>query len=77
MAYLKGRGVCIFIMGNACGSVNDATVVVVGGGTSETSGEGIDRASLGLPGTQLAFLQAVRAAAIAAKKPLATVVVQV
>jgi len=37
---------------------SDATIVVVGGGTSVTSGEGVDRASLGLPGLQLQFLQA-------------------
>lgn len=54
----------------------DAVVVVVGGGTSVTSGEGIDRASVGLPGVQLPFLQAVRDAAVASKKPMATVVVQ-
>jgi hypothetical protein len=39
--------------------------------TSVTSGEGDDRASMGLPGTQLAFVQAIRAAAVAAKKPFA------
>ena len=50
---------------------NDAAVAVVGGGTSVTSGEGDDRASLGLPGTQLAFVQAIHAAALAVKKPLA------
>lgn len=50
---------------------NDATVAVVGGGTSLTSGEGDDRASLGLPGTQLEFLQTVHAAALTAKKPFA------
>ena len=44
---------------------------VVGGMTSVTSGEGDDRASMGLPGTQLAFVQAIRAAAVAAKKPFA------
>ena len=55
---------------------NDASVMVVGGGTSVTSGEGFDRASLGLPGGQLAFVQAIRAAAVSAKKPLAVVVVQ-
>jgi len=52
----------------------DAVVVAVGGGTSVTSGEGVDRASLGLPGQQLAFLQAVREASMG--KPLATVIVQ-
>lgn len=55
---------------------NDASVMVVGGGTSVTSGEGVDRASLGLPGGQLAFVQAIHAAAVSAKKPLAVVVVQ-
>ena len=54
----------------------DATVVVVGGGTSVTSGEGMSRASLALPGTQLAFLQAVRTAAVVEKKPMVVVVVQ-
>lgn len=57
-------------------NANDASVVVVGGGTGVTSGEGIDRASLGLPGAQLAFLQTVYAAAVAANKPMAVVVVQ-
>ena len=51
--------------------VNDATVAVVGGGTSVTSGEGDDRASMALPGAQLAFIQAVYAAAVVAKKPFA------
>lgn len=54
----------------------DVVVVAVGGGTSVTSGEGVDRASLGLPGSQLAFLQAVRGAAVKAQKPMATVIVQ-
>ena len=55
---------------------NDATVVVVGGGTQVTSGEGVDRASMGLPGKQLAFVQAVHAVCAAESKPLAVVVVQ-
>ena len=55
----------------------DVSVVVVGGGTAVTSGEGIDRASLGLPGTQLSFLKSIRAAAVASKKPMVVVVVQV
>eukprot|EP00041_Stephanoeca_diplocostata_P038533 m.1523208 g.1523208 ORF g.1523208 m.1523208 type:complete len:962 (+) comp25232_c0_seq4:137-3022(+) len=54
----------------------DVTVVVVGGGTSVTSGEGVDRASLGLPGAQLEFVQRVRETAVAARKPMALVVVQ-
>ena len=54
----------------------DIAIAVVGGGTTVTSGEGVDRSSMGLPGGQLAFLQAVRAAAVAARKPFAVVVVQ-
>ena len=57
-------------------SASDATVCVVGGATSETSGEGVDRASLGLPGAQLDFLKAAHATALQAKKPFAVVVVQ-
>ena len=59
----------------AAATAADAVVAVVGG-DYETSGEGIDRASLGLPGVQLPWLQAVYAAAVAAKKPFALVVVQ-
>ena len=55
----------------------DVSVVVIGGATAVTSGEGIDRASLSLPGTQLSFLKTVRAAAVASKKPMVVVVVQV
>ena len=55
----------------------DVSVVVVGGGTAVTSGEGIDRASLSLPGTQLSFLKSIRATAVASKKPMVVVVVQV
>ena len=57
-------------------NANDAVVCVVGGQTSGTSGEGVDRASMGLPGAQLAFLQATHAAAVKAKKPFAVVVAQ-
>ena len=53
-----------------------AVVLAVGGGTSVTSGEGVDRASLGLPGAQLAFVQAVRAACVRRGVPLALVVSQ-
>ena len=53
-----------------------AVVLAVGGGTSVTSGEGVDRASMGLPGAQLAFVQAVRKACVARGLPLALVVIQ-
>jgi beta-glucosidase len=56
----------------------DAIVCAVGGATGQygTSGEGLDRSSLGLPGNQLAFLQAVRKVAIKRKVPMAVVIVQ-
>jgi beta-glucosidase len=53
-----------------------AVVLAVGGGTSVTSGEGVDRASLGLPGAQLAFVKGVRAACVRRGVPLALVVSQ-
>lgn len=52
----------------------DATLVVLGGGTSKTSGEGIDRASLALPGTQLSLLQDV--AGVVKRNSMALVVAQ-
>lgn len=54
----------------------DTVIVAIGGGSCVTSGEGVDRASLGLPGQQLSFIQAIREAAVKAKKPMATVIVQ-
>ena len=54
----------------------DVVVLVAGGDTSDTSGEGRDRSSLALPGNQLALIQAVRAATVRAKTPMALVVVQ-
>jgi hypothetical protein len=44
----------------------DAVVVAVGGSSGQyrTSGEGVDRAGLGLPGNQLAFLQVEREASM-------------
>jgi beta-glucosidase len=64
----------------ALDAANQADVIVcaVGGATGQygTSGEGIDRSSLGLPGNQLAFLQAVRQVAIKRKVPMAVTIVQ-
>ena len=53
----------------------DAAILVVGGGTSVTSGEGVDRASLALPGRQLDFAKRVQRAALAASTKLVVVVV--
>ena len=54
----------------------DITIVVGGGMTSLTSGEGRDRSSLTLPGDQLELIQAIRAATIKQGTPMALVVVQ-
>ena len=56
---LQGGGGGAFDAAVAAAAAADATVLVLGGGTSVTSGEGVDRASLGLPGAQLALAQAV------------------
>jgi len=57
----------------------DAVVVAVGGANNDqgatTEGEGVDRASLSLAGQQLALLQAVQKAAVAAQISMVTVLV--
>eukprot|EP00040_Diaphanoeca_grandis_P028777 m.167146 g.167146 ORF g.167146 m.167146 type:complete len:979 (+) comp31454_c0_seq3:101-3037(+) len=57
----------------------DAIVMVMGGanndGVSTTEGEGVDRASLSLPGMQLSFIQSVRETALTTNTPVIVVLI--